>query len=113
MTPPPATGTLDRTGTPGIPTAAARPVTPAASSRPSATTSSSPYGRTPPDPAASDNRITVTAARAALATEPPRHARNRGHARRLRWLFLGQPGAPPESPLANQRLCVARRDCGP
>jgi transposase len=33
----------------------------AASSRPSATTSSSPSGRTPPDPGASNNRIAVTA----------------------------------------------------
>ena len=44
------------------------PATPAASSRPSATTSSSPCGRTPPDPRSLDNRITVTTPRAALAT---------------------------------------------
>jgi transposase len=96
-TPPPATATSAPTGTPGTPTAAARPATPAASSKPSATTSSSPSGRTPPEPAASDNRITVTAVRAEVATGPSRQARNRSHARRLRWLFLGQ--SPPIDPI--------------
>jgi hypothetical protein len=89
-TPRPATATSDLTGTPGTPTAAAKPATPDDSSRPSATTSSSPCGRTPPELGVSDNRIAVTAARAPLATGPPGHARNRDHVRRLRWLFLGQ-----------------------
>jgi Transposase IS116/IS110/IS902 family len=90
LTPPPATATSAPTGTPGTPTAAARRATPGASSRPSAMTSSSPCGRTTPDPGPSDNRIAVTAARAAHATGPSHRARNRGHASRLRWLFLGQ-----------------------
>jgi hypothetical protein len=93
-TPPPATATSDLTGTPSTPTAAAKPATPDDSSRPSATTSSSPCGRTPPELGVTDNRIAFTAARAPLATGPPRHARNRDHVRRLRWLFLGQTVPP-------------------
>ena len=68
-------------------TAAARP---AASSRPSATTSSSPSGRTSPDLAAP---LTAYRRQARGHASPRGHfavCKNRGHDRRLRWLFLGQ-----------------------
>jgi hypothetical protein len=63
---------------------------PDASSKPSATTSSS-SGRTPPDPRASDKpHSRHRTPRAAVAAGSPRHAPNCGHASGLRWLFLGQ-----------------------
>jgi hypothetical protein len=85
------------------------PGVPALSGPRSATTSSSPSGRKSPDPEASDNRIAVTAARAALATGPSCRARNRSHASGLKWERLCRPPSPGPCPASGAEASVPVR----